>query len=231
MSIVPYDSNNPLITNFLSSLGQGESGGSSNSATLGVGGHDLSGYPTNQYGFPIWSGFGNSHAAGTYQFEPSTWNSIAQQYGLNFKNPQDQSAGAWYDAQQVYSRNTGGGDLASALASGDYQSIQNALGKEWPSVMGNGANPGGLASLLSGIGGMFGGLLGGGTASPGVGQSSSTTPFWTDIEDFFIRFGLIIVGTVVVVVALWQLLANTGAVPSPAKTAKGAVKGLAEVAA
>ena len=146
--IVPYDPSSTRQQQLLSGIAQGETGGKANAAFLGVGGHDLSGAPTNQYGFPDWQGQGNSHASGYYQFQPATWNSIAGQYNLNFQNAADQSAGAWYLAQQVYAKNNPGDTLSDALERGDNQKIQDSLQKTWTSSNGNASNPDGLASYL-----------------------------------------------------------------------------------
>jgi hypothetical protein len=102
---VAYNPNDPLQQAFLSALGLGETGDVANSSVIGVGGSNLSGViasgNVDQYGFPIWNGTGNSHAAGTYQFEPSTWDSIASEFHLSFGNPNDQALGAWELAQQT----------------------------------------------------------------------------------------------------------------------------------
>lgn len=50
---------------------------------IGVGGTDLSKAQPNQYGFPIWEGHGNSHAAGRYQFQPATWEQYAKPLGIS----------------------------------------------------------------------------------------------------------------------------------------------------
>ena len=204
-----------------------------NSTFEGFGGTSLAGSPTDQYGFPQWAGgstsAGPTHAAGTFQFEPSTWDSIASQYNLNFSNPADQQAGAWYLAQQAYQSNTGG-SLETALQSGTptaLQGVQSALQSIWPSVGGSGAAPQGLANdLLSGTGASLPGGSGGGSTSAGANTSSGGGLVGT-IEQFAVRFGLIIIGGIIVIVALWQLLSSQGVVPSPAKTVKAAGAALA----
>lgn len=64
------------------------------SYTKGYGGADLSNSPVDQYGFPIWEGNmgpqGISHAAGGYQFEPSTWHTYAKQLGITDFSPASQ---------------------------------------------------------------------------------------------------------------------------------------------
>lgn len=49
---------------------------------IGVGGRDLSTARLDENGFPIWEGHGNSHAAGRYQFQPSTWRQYAKPLGV-----------------------------------------------------------------------------------------------------------------------------------------------------
>jgi len=214
---VAYNPNDPTQQNFLSALALGESGNASNALTLGFGGSDLSGDPADQFGFPQWAGEGNSHAAGLFQFQPSTWDSVASQYNLNFSNPQDQSAGAWYVAQQAYSNATGG-DLSTALSQGNYGSVQSALASIWPSVAGNAAAPQGLAAnLASGTGAAIPG------ASAAAAPASAPVTIFTSIENWFERGGLIIIGGLVIIAALWALLSNAGYVPTPKSLVKGAL--------
>lgn len=133
MSIVPYNPNDPTQQSFLQRIRSGESTGP-NAYFQGYGNVDLSGAPTNSTGFPIWSGnaAANTHAAGGYQFQPGTWNPIATKYNLNFQNPADQDAAAWYDAQTVYQNKTGG-DLTTSLATNP-SGVGSALHSEWTSV-------------------------------------------------------------------------------------------------
>jgi len=225
---IVYNPNDPVQTGFLAALAQGETGGAANSAFTGVGGANLSGVQTDATGFPIWNGSNGSHAAGTFQFQPSTWDPLATQYGLNFQNPNDQAAGAWYEAQQTYAAKTGGNSLEAALASGNYSDVQSALSNVWPSVTGNGAAPAGLAADLSAA--LGNGSGGGSTASNGTSgtanantgvSSGSSGGLISDIENFFVRGGLIIVGGIVVLVALWLILSDNGVIPSPADVGKG----------
>src|SRR5579862_4690930 len=148
-----YTGYDPTQNSFLAALAQGETGSAGLGALFeGTGGTDLSGSPTDAFGFPQWSGTGTSHAAGIYQFQPSTWDALASQYGLNFSSAADQNAGAWDLAQQTYASKTGG-DLETDLQAGKFSQIQAALASTWPSVLGNGASPGGLSALLSSGGG------------------------------------------------------------------------------
>lgn len=224
---VAYDPNNATQNSFLSALAIGETSTTPWAAWEGVGGTNLSSASVDQYGFPEWSGFGNSHAAGTYQFQPGTWDTLAAKFGLNFQNPQDQNEGAWLYAQQVYSQKTGG-SLTDALNNGDFTSIQSALSGVWPSVNGNGSSQGLAYNLANGIGANintnstgasqvkgtpFGATSGAGTSSSGSG-----------IAGYFVRGGLIVVGVLILVVALWQLLSQNSSVPSPGSVAKSAVK-------
>ena len=220
---VAYNPSDTLQSQFLSALALGETGTNGNAWTEGVGGVTLNGLPTDQYGFPTWSGNGSSHAAGAFQFQPGTWDQVASQYGLNFANPSDQQAGAWYYAQQQYAQVTGGQSLEAALQSGQFQTVQQALAAVWPSVTGNAAAPQGLAyDLQNGVGAALGGS-GSATSSTGAagGTAASSQGIVGTVEQFFVRFGLIILGGLVVLVALWQLLSNQGVVPSPGETVKG----------
>ena len=222
MRIAGYNPNDATQNKFLSSLALGETGNASNAYTLGYGGVDLSSAELGTHGFPQWSGdsSANTHAAGVFQFQPGTWSDIAGKYNLSFDKPQDQNAGAWYLAQETYSAKTGG-DLTSALASGDYASVQSALGSIWPSVNGNAAAPQGLAAnLANGVGATIAGATGSAT-----GGASSSSPFGivANVENWFERFGLIILGTVIVGGALWALLSSNGYVPSPKKLASALI--------
>jgi hypothetical protein len=226
MGAVAYNPNDPTQQGFLSALALGESG-PNGSTSIGFGGASTSGAPTDQYGFPIWSGAttaaGATHASGIFQFEPSTWDNIASTYGLNFSSANDQEAGAWYLAQQADP------NLETDLQSGNYGTIQSALAKIWPSVTGSGSAPQGLAQdLASGVGASLPGASGGSSAASST--AAQGTGIVATIENFFVRFGLIIIGGIIVIVALWQILSNRGIVPSPADTGKAVAKGAGELA-
>lgn len=227
---VAYNPDDPLQQTFLSSLALGETGGAKNGATLGVGGTDLSNSATDAYGFPQWGGFGNSHAAGYFQFQPGTWDQVAAEHGLNFTSSTDQAAGAWYYAQQVFASKTNGGSLNDALAAGQYGTVQSALAAAWPSVLGNAANPGGLAasmaSTVSQAGTSGGGLL----AGVQNFMSNPAGSVVSAVSQPLVRIGLIVVGSVIILVALWKLLSDQGVVPSPSDVAETAGK-VASVAA
>ncbi len=199
---VAYDPYDPVQRSFLGALAQGESGGFSNSAMVGYGGGDLSAATPDQYGFPQWNGVGNTHAAGTYQFQPGTWKDVASKFGLNFQNPADQDAGAWYTAQAADP------NLESDLSSGAFGKVQAALSRIWPSVSGSASNPTGLAGLL-GSGADTSGNVAPLNNATGDPKSSSLNPFAV-IENWFLRGGLIIVGVLVIMVALYFLLRNKG---------------------
>ncbi len=223
----PYDQDQQR---FLSALSLSEVGGAKNAQFLGTGGTDLADAPRDQYGFPQWGGFGDSHAAGFFQFQPGTWERYASQYDLDFQNAADQKAGAWYDAQDTYRRETGG-DLSAALSAGDYGKIEDALGKsEWLGARGK------LAMFLSG---------GKGAALPdGTGEvSEDTSGFsWQEVNPFrnpftkpgekvsvkesIERFLLFGVGALILFAATWWLLSGAGVVPS----AKNVVRSVAAVA-
>lgn len=218
--IVAYNPSSVTQQDFLSSLALGETGNNTNAWTTGYGGANLSGAALDANGFPIWQGLGNSQAAGAFQFQPSTWAGLAQTYGLNFQNPSDQQAGAWYLAQQTYAQNTGGGSLINALKSGQFSSIQAALKNVWPSVTGSGSAPQGLANdLAQGLGSSNitgttpaqAANAGTAAANTASSASSSGTGLVATIDNFFVRGGLIIAGGIIIVIALWYALGK----PSP----------------
>jgi muramidase (phage lysozyme) len=235
-AMVGYNSSDPYQTGFLAAIATGETGAASGNTMTGYGGANLAGDPTDQYGFPSWTGMGNTHAAGTYQFQPGTWDTIASKYGLNFGSASDQSAGAWYLAQQQYSAATGGQSLETALQQGNYSSIQSALGSTWTSVKGNANLPQGLATALGGFisnatsaGGATGAATGaasagtaGGSAPPSGSGSGGGLVSWAlgGLSDIFARGGLIVLGVVVIAIALYALLVQQGYAPSPKQIAK-----------
>lgn len=215
---VAYNPSDPLQASFLGALALGETGGSANAYSEGYGGVDLSGLTTDQYGFPTWSGNGSTTAAGAFQFEPSTWDTVAAAHNLDFQNPEDQNAAAWYEAQQTYSNQTGGQSLETALTSGAagntsvFQSIQSALAGVWPSVIGNGAAPQGLANdLATGTGAPI--ASDGSTATNAATNSGTAAPassgWFAEIQNVFLRFGLIIIGSIVILVSLYFLLSSS----------------------
>lgn len=67
---------------------------SNNNYNVGFGGTNLANAPLGPNGFPQWAGAmgpsGMSHAAGAYQFEPGTWNPVAQQLGIHDFSQQSQ---------------------------------------------------------------------------------------------------------------------------------------------
>lgn len=147
VSLKTYNPADRAMTDFLWALSLGETAHSPMAATMGVGGSDLSSKPRNLYGFPIWAGVKNSHAAGVYQYEPATWSRLAETYHLDWRSRDDQDFGAWMLAEQAYQAKTGA-SLYAALVAKNYSSVQTALGSTWPSVNGNAASPHGLAWLL-----------------------------------------------------------------------------------
>jgi hypothetical protein len=242
-----YNPDDPVQNNFLSILALGETG-ANGSYTEGYGGVDLSGASTDQYGFPQYGGSvtsaGPTHPAGLFQFEPGTWDSVASSLGLNNFSPSSQNEAAWQYAQTTYANATGG-DLETALQSGQFSSVQHALASVWPSLNGNASEPGGFAayeasggtgsSAYTGAGGGGGSGAGGGSAA-GAGQSSTSPSLGflgsiTDVEQFFVRGGILIIGGVVILVALWQLLSEHTDIPSPVETAKGIGQGASGIVA
>jgi hypothetical protein len=208
---VAYDPNDPGQAEFLSALGASEGGTGANAYSTGTGGYNLSGASTDAFGFPQWLGIGGSHAAGQFQFQPGTWDQVAGEYNLNFQNPEDQNAGAWYYAEQEYAQNTGG-SLEQAIASGDVSSIQSGLGNQFLGVK--------SSTFVNALGGGTGATL---ASSPNAAASTSSSG---GVVGWVEQFGLIIVGAVIVIVALWQLLSNQGVVPSPKDTVAGVTAAL-----
>jgi muramidase (phage lysozyme) len=215
---VAYNPNDPAQQAFLSALALGETGNSPGAAALGFGGTDLSNAPTDQYGFPQWSGSGSTHAAGIFQFQPGTWDKVAAAHGLDFSHPADQAAGAWYLAQEADP------NISQDLATGNFKGIQAALTGIWPSVTGNAAAPQGLAgSLASGAGAAVPGPANAAPTSTGtVPGDASGTGFFATLENWFLRGGLIFVGVLVVLVALYFLLSRNDVIPKISTLAKAA---------
>ena len=231
--LVAYNPDDPAQAGFLAALAQGETGGAANSASLGTGQTNLSGLATDQYGFPQWTGLGNSHAAGTFQFQPGTWDAIASKFNLNFQNPQDQAEGAWYLAQQTYAQQNNGASLETALNTpSQYGSIQASLKNVWTSVTGNQANPTGLASVLGSYignasaggaaaqGGAGAAQGGAGAAQGGAGAGGLLASLWGGATDYLARGGLLLVGALIVMVAVYALLVQQGYAPSPREIVK-----------
>lgn len=222
MPSVAYNSSDPTQQAFLSALAQGEAGKYGYSG--GVGNTDLSTVSSaDQYGFPQWGGFGNSHAAGEYQFQPATWDAVASQHGLNFSNPADQNAAAWYYAQDTYANKTGG-SLTDALAKGDYTGVQAALASVWPSVTGNGATPGLAKSLSAGTGAPISGANPISADTAGFDPLHPIQSLSNVVTSEFVRIGLFVIGGLIILVALWKLLSETGVVPAPEKVAATVAK-------
>lgn len=213
MTQVAFNPNDPLQQGFLASIAQGESGNNGSAWFTGYGGSNLSGNSQDSFGFPQWTGLGNTHAAGTFQFQPSTWDSVAQTYNLNFNNPSDQAAGAWYLAQQKDP------NLYDQLQSGDYGSIASSLKGTWTSITSGGiSNAIQSGASVLGLGGSN--SSGDASGSGGTGDASSSAGPVSTIENLFQRGGLIIIGALIILVALWVMLSHSGAVPSPGDTAK-----------
>jgi hypothetical protein len=240
-----YDPNNPQQQQLLTAINKAEG---SPGAFTGYGNVDLTNYSRDVYGFPMWAGgttsAGPTHAAGQFQFQPATWDSVAQAHNLNFNNPQDQSAGAWYLAQDQYAKQTGG-DLQTALQNNTFD--PSTLHQTWaglPSSTGvqtaaNDTTTDGSGNTVS-PGWFFNNNTNSFQYGVDPSQASPTGPSGTTpsliqgmnsgvqklqgvlgaIENWIERFALIVIGIVIVAVALWALLSQTGAVPSPRQTAK-----------
>jgi muramidase (phage lysozyme) len=229
----PYDSAQQKL---LGALSLSEVGTAKNAQFLGTGGYDLSDAPTDQYGFPQWGGItthaGPSHAAGFFQFQPGTWESYAKQYDLDFQDASDQKAAAWYLAQDTYRKETGG-DLSTAIQSGNYSSIESALGKtQWIGARGKLAqflesgktrplpdDAGQISEDASMSGGMWNPLRP--FANGGAGFKSAAGA----VGDFVSRYLVFIIGALILLAAVWWLLSDAGIAPGP-----GTVKTVAKLA-
>lgn len=204
--VVPLDPADLEQRRFLAALRAGEGG---DNYWVGFSGVDLSNAPRDRWGFPQWGGKvtreGPTHAAGAYQFQPGTWRNIARKYGLDFSKPSDQDAGAWYNAQERYARETGR-SLDEDLNAGLFEKVRGALSREWTSLR---DNPKRFLAVLVGNSSA--------EIAPGPTDTSGTPSFWTSpvqaASAYFVRGGLILVGVVILLVALWALLSQNNLVP------------------
>lgn len=205
-SLVAYNPSDTWQAHFLQSLRSGESGGN---YSIGTGGTDLSGAPVDSRGFPLWSGIqtvqGPSHAAGAYQFQPGTWQRIADKYNLDFRNKADQDAAAWYLAQEDYTARTGK-SLESDLQGGAFASIASGLKSTWTSLSASSLADGMKAELAPGA-------SGGSLPSPGQWISDPLGSAGQVASSYFIRGAMILVGIGILLVALWALLSRSGYTP------------------
>lgn len=227
MAASTYNPNDPTQAAFLAALAKGESPTTANPALSGYGNVNLAGASTDQYGFPQWSGAvvngSPTHAAGIYQFQPSTWDSVASEYGLNFQNPADQSAAAWNLAANTYAANNGGASLESALASGNYASVANTLGSTWTSLSANELS----SAFSSGAANPTGAAASGGTstASGGVMSTIANALGIAQIEEtitnLFVRGGVFVLGFLLIAFGLYYLAdkASDGAISDGVKSA------------
>lgn len=244
MAGVAYNPYDPNQARLLGAISLSEVGRHPDPLNLGNGFVDLSDAPKNQYGFPVWRGQPTpdgrgSRAAGYFQFQPGTWESYAKQYDLDFQDASDQKAAAWYLAQDTFRKETGR-DLSAALQSGDYATIESALGRtQWIGARGK------LAEFLGG-----GQSRPVGEGTPPISDDTSGrgwNPFTDGIAELpgaigrevvkgalsggtFARILLFIVGGLILVAAVWWLLSDVGVVPGPGSVAKIAA-GAAKVAA
>lgn len=83
--------------------------------------------------FPVWAGWHNSHAAGRYQFEPSTWRSTAAKYKLTDFSPVNQDTGAWNLAITSYHLHTKR-SLEVDLIANKLTWVVRSLYNIWPSL-------------------------------------------------------------------------------------------------
>lgn len=158
----------------------------------------------------------------------SSLNDVASAHGLNLSSTSDESAAIWYTAQQDYITNTGQ-SLETTLQQNNYAAVQSGLAQDLPTVSGSSGAPQGLAaSLASSIGtAILNTIDPTGMGSAGLntmtGIIEDTSTLGGAIENWLTRGGLILIGAVILVVALWLLLSNNGILPSPSDTARAAV--------
>lgn len=198
---VAYNPSDSLQSRFLGAIRATESNGDYH---VGYSNVDLSGYPVDAYGFPQWGGkttsSGPTHAAGAYQFQPGTWKSVASKYNLNFQSKADQDAGAWYLAQSDYTARTGR-SLTDDLATGSYAKVASALKTTWTSISA-GSVAKGMSSELQ----------------PGPSNEGSTPSLISDpigaISTYFVRGGMVLVGSVILAIALWAMLSRANVLPN-----------------
>lgn len=85
---------------------------------------------------PLWAGkqgpAGISHAFGTFQFQPGTYEEAAARTHLTTVVPQSQLANFWNHAQFVY-KHLAGKELLTALEAGEWQDACNVLSTTWTS--------------------------------------------------------------------------------------------------
>lgn len=115
---------------FLNALAIGESGPTPDYTILYGGGHFAT---APAWTFPTWAGNDNSHAAGRYQFEPATWQTVSAAAGLKDFSPDNQDMGAWWLAKYDYNRRSGR-DLLSDLRSGVLENVATVLQPTWTSL-------------------------------------------------------------------------------------------------
>lgn len=207
---VPLNSGDVEQQRFLAALRAGEASKRGDPYSTGFSDIDLSNAPRDRYGFPIWGGKvtreGPTHAAGAYQFQPGTWRAIAARYGLNFSSPRDQDAGAWYNAQERYARETGGRSLDADLDAGLFEQIRGALSREWTSLRDNPRQF--LEVLTNGASAEL---------APGATDTTGTPGFFESpfaaTSAYFVRGALILTGIAILLVALWALLSQNNLIP------------------
>lgn len=210
----PYNPADPTQAAFLAAVAHGESGGNANSAMLGFGGANLAGAPTDAFGFPIWSGAttaaGPTHAAGTYQFQPATWDQIAGANRLNFQNPADQAAGAWDLAASTYAAKNSGANLETALQNGDFGGAASTLSPTWASLTATelaaafNGNAAASAPSAAGASGVSSGTPSAPTAS--VWSPSTWLPALdASIKNLFVRGGVFLLALILIAFGLYYL--------------------------
>jgi muramidase (phage lysozyme) len=129
---------NAQITAFLAIIRAGES---SNNYYAKVGGGNIASLAA----YPTWSGVGNSHAVGAYQFEPETWRECAAALNLHDFTPSSQDAAAVFLIKRRNAYN--------AILRGDIATACDNLKNEWEMFTQSKWNSDSVASLFVSRGG------------------------------------------------------------------------------
>jgi muramidase (phage lysozyme) len=160
----------PEARSFLDTISGPESGGAYNARWPGKTFSSYDSHPRIYEPGPQ----GPSSAAGRYQITATTYDELANKYGLKDFKPETQDFAAWKLAEDTYRQRTGG-DLLTALREGKTQDVQQMLRGRWPTLN--------MASYANNMRKYGGDAAGGGSALPEVpdygsalGGSGTTTP-------------------------------------------------------
>jgi hypothetical protein len=212
---IPIETNNPgnLTVNYPNEIlyaGQ--------STTYSPGnGHTYAVFPTAQAGSNALENYITQHLT-------ATGDETLSQFANSFVNGPN-SSGSWLNT-------TAGQNYTSVLSQYTGVSANSSLQGVSISNLAAGiaqAEGGGSIFNPTGGGANATGPSSSSPSDPGVASNASNTSLGflggiQDVEQFFLRFGLLIVGALVVLVALWQLLSDHTPIPSPSDTVKAVGK-------